>query len=216
MRLRAIVAGIALCAVPILAAAQEVRVAGQAFNAQRRIYYRGTVYEQTGLWYGGAGSMRLGPVRVGVGLLMGTAGGTDAANPSVKIRTTAVTAHYAPRPWLALGVQAEARRFESDAGVVVWRLIGANARVEPGLGVPGLRGIADISVLPASAVTGGSSLSMAVQATMGFAWSPGAGPWELRLAYRFERYDIASGSVSPERYEQFRGVIAAIGIPIGR
>ncbi len=215
MRLREVVAVLALCAGPIAGAAQEVRIVGQGYNAERRIYYRGAVYQQTALWYGGAGSLRLGPVRVGVSLLLGT-GPADAFNPKIQMRTTAVTLHYVPRPWLAVGAQAEARRFESDAGAVTWRLIGANARLEPGLGVPGLRGVADVSVLPASSVTGGPSLSMALQATVGVAWAPGGEGWELRLGYRFERYDIASSSASPERYEQFGGVTAGIGIPIGR
>jgi hypothetical protein len=38
----------------------------------------------------------------------------------------------------------------------------------------------------------------------------------FRIAYRFERFDIAATGASPERYEQFRGVVAEVGIRLGR
>jgi hypothetical protein len=207
---------LALCASPAPALAQQVRGFGQAFNVERRIYYRGAVYQQTGLWYGAAGSAALGPIQVGVSSFMGTAAGGGTASPDIKVRTTAVTVHYQVASWMALGVQAEARRFDSDAGATIWRMIGASARLEPGLGVAGLRGIADVSVLPASSVSGGPSLDMAVQATVGLAWAPSEGPVDLRLGYRFERYDIAGAGATPARYEQYRGVSAGVGIRLGR
>ena len=216
MRLQAALA-LALCASPIgTAAAQGVGGFGQTFNVERRIYYRGSVFQQTGLWFGAAGAVRLGPVQVGLSGLMGTVTGGGSVSPDVQIRTTAVTFHYLIAPWIALGVQAEARRFDSDAGTTMWRLIGVNARLDPGLGVAGLRGIADLSVLPASSVSGGPSLAMAVQATAGVAWAPGGGLVDLRLSYRFERYDIASAASTAARYEQYRGVNAGVGIQLGR
>jgi len=206
-----------LCASPIGAAtAQGVRGFGQAFNVERRVYYRGSVFQQTGLWYGAAGAIRLGPVQIGVSGLMGTVTGGGGVSPDIQIRTTAVTFHYILAPWIALGAQAEARRFDSDAGATVWRLIGANARFEPNLGIAGLRGIADVSVLPASSVSGGPALDNAIQATAGVAWAPGGGRMELRLSYRFERYDIASAASTAARYEQYRGVNVGIGILFGR
>ena len=214
MRLRAALV-LALCASPVGAAAQPVSGVGQAFNVQRRVYYRGTVYQQTGLWYGAAGAVRLGRMQVGLSALMGTVTGGGTASPDIQIRTTAVALHYLLAPWVALGVQAEARRFESDAGVTMWRLIGVNAHGEPGFGVAGLRGVADLSVLPASSVSGGPSLATAVQATVGAAFAPGGSPVEFRVVYRFERYDIAASGASPERYEQFRGVVAQVGIHLG-
>jgi hypothetical protein len=205
-----------LCACPIGAAAQPVSGFGQAFNVERRIYYRGAVYQQTGLWYGAIGAVRLGRMQLGVSALMGTASGGGAASPDIQIRTTAVTLHYMAAPWIALGVQAEARRFESDAGVTMWRLIGGNVRLEPGLGVAGLRGIAEISVLPASSVSGGPSLQTAMQAAIGAGFAPARSPLDFRVVYRFERYDVAASGTSPERYEQFRGVVAQVGIRLGR
>ena len=207
---------LALCTSPAAALAQQVGGFGQAFNVERRIFYRGAVYQQTGLWYGAAGSAALGPLRVGVSAFRGTATGGGASSPDIQIRTTAVTLHYLAGPWIALGLQAEARRFDSDAGATVWRMIGGSVRLEPGLGLLGLRGIADVSVLPASSVSGGPSLDMAVQATVGVAWAPGQGPVDLRLGYRFERYDIAGAGAMPARYEQYRGISAGVGIRLGR
>lgn len=215
MRFRAsLVLALGFC--PIGAAAQPLSGFGQAFNVERRIYYQGAVYQQTGLWYGAIGAVRLGSLQVGVSALMGTASGGGATSPDIQIRTTAVTLHYILAPWIALGVQAEARRFESDAGVTMWRLIGGNVRLEPGLGVAGLRGIAEISVLPASSVSGGPSLQTAMQAAIGAGFAPSGSPLDLRLVYRFERYDVAASGASPERYEQFRGIVAQVGIRLGR
>lgn len=215
MRLRAALV-LALCACPVEAAAQAADGFGQAFNVERRVYYHGAVYQQTGLWYGAAGAVRLGHMQLEVSALMGTVAGGGAASPDIQVRTTAVALRYVAAPWIALGVQAEARRFESDAGVTMWRLIGGNVRLEPGLGVAGLRGIADISVLPASSVSGGPSLQTAMQAAIGVGLAPSGFPLDFRLVYRFERYDIAASGTSPERYEQFRGVVAQVGIRLGR
>jgi hypothetical protein len=175
------------------------------------------VHEQTGLFFGGAGAVRLGPLRVGVSGLMGTLSGDGGAtNPDVKVRTTAVTAHIAVAPGVLLGAQAEARRFEADAGVTAWRLIGANVRLEPGLGLAGLRALADVAVLPASSVSNGPKLKVAIQATVGASFAPRGGPLVMRIGYRFERYDIDATGASPERYEQFRGLVAEAGLSLGR
>jgi hypothetical protein len=215
VRLRAALV-LVLCACPVAVAAQSLDGFGQAFNVERRVYYHGAVYQQTGLWYGVDGVVLLGRVQLGVSALMGTVAGGGAADPDIQIRTTAVTLRYIAAPWIALGVQAEARRFESDVGVTMWRLIGGNVRLEPGLGVAGLRGIADISVLPASSVSGGPSLQTAMQAAIGVGLAPSGSPLDFRVVYRFERYDIAASDASPERYEQFRGVVAQVGIRLGR
>jgi hypothetical protein len=89
-------------------------------------------------------------------------------------------------------------------------------RLEPPLGLAGLRGLAYASVLPASSVTGGPSLKMAVQATARAAVAPAGSPVEFRVGYRFERYDISASGLTLERYEQFRGIVAEAGIRLGR
>jgi hypothetical protein len=213
---RARLTALILLVVPLPVAAQGIAGDAAGFNVQRRVYYQGAVYEQTGLWYGASGAARLGPVRLGLRGLFGSLTGGGAQSPDVTVRATTVTLDFAIAPWGMLGAQAEARRFESDAGVVMWKLLGGNVRLEPGLGLAGLKGVADVSLLPASSVSGGPSLAMAVQATVGVGYSPGRSGLELRLGYRFERYDISASATSPERYEQFRGIVAEAGIRLGR
>ncbi len=216
MTRRGALLALALVALPLPATAQSLAGGAAGFNVQRRIYYQGAVYEQTGLWYGASGAARLGPLRLGLSGLFGSLTGGGVLNPDVTIRSTTVTLHAVAAPWLMIGAHAEARRFESDAGVVSWTMLGGNVRVEPGLGLAGLRGFADVSVLPASSVSGGPSLKMAVEATVGVGITPARSGLTFRLGYRFERYDIAASGASPERYEQFRGIVAEAGVRLGR
>ena len=214
MRRRAIVLA-ALLTWPGLVEAQGLGAG--AFNAQRRIYLQGGVLEQTGLLAGGSAVLGLGPLRVGVSGWMGTLKGDGGAtNPDAKARTTSAFARVLVAPGVQVGGQYEVRRFESEAMVAVWSLMGANARLEPGLGVPGLQGLIDVSVLPASSVSEGPKLKMAVQTTVGVSFGLPRSPLSVRIAYRFERFDIEATGSSPERYEQFRGLVVEAGLRLGR
>jgi len=202
---------------PCAAHAQRLSVAADGFNVQRRVFLQNAVVEQTGMWIGGSGTVRLGKLRVGLSGLMGTLKGDGTpANPEVKARATALTVGIAFTPALTVGAQMEARRFDADAGTTSWRLIGGRARLEPGLGIPGLRGLADLAVLPASSVSGGPSLKMALETTVGLSFRPSRSVFQARLAYRFERFDIGAQGLAGERYEQFRGLMVEAGIGIGR
>lgn len=202
---------------PAAAQAQRLTLTAGGFNVQRRVYLQGSVLEQTGVWMGASGMARLGKLRVGLSGLMGTfKGDGSAANTDVKARSTAVTVQFAFVPALMAGIQVEARRFDADAGATSWRLIGGRARFEPGLGVPGLRGLADVAVLPASSVSGGPSLKTAMEVTVGLTLAPPRSALLARLAYRFERFDVAAQGLAAERYEQFRGLVAEVGVRLGR
>jgi hypothetical protein len=202
---------------PAAAQAQRLSLAAGGFNVQRRVFLEHSVYQQTGMWIGGSGTVSLGKARIGLSGLMGTLkGDSGSVNPDVKARATAVTAQFAFTPTLLAGVQVEARRFDTDAGVTSWRLIGVRARYEPGLGMPGLRGLADLAVLPASSVSGGPSLKMALETTVGLSFSPQGSMLQARLAYRFERFDIGAQGLAGERYEQFRGLVVEAGVRLGR
>ena len=80
----------------------------------------------------------------------------------------------------------------------------------------GLRGFADVSVLPSSSVTDGPKLKVALQVAAGASYSPPRSPLRLRLGYRFERYDIEASGLTGERFEQFRGIVVEAGIGLGR
>jgi hypothetical protein len=207
----------ALVLLPAAALAQGLSGEVGAFNIQRRLSYQTAVYEQTGVAVGAAGAVRVGPVSLHLRGLFGTlkGDGTDP-NPDVKVRTTAATLEFAVGPWIAVGAVAEARRFDADAGVSTWRLFGVVARIEPDLGLPGLRGLAEGVLLPAGSVSDGPKASAAFQFVVGVSYQPRRSPLRARLGYRFERYDFAASGLSPERYEQFRGVVAEAGFRLGR
>ena len=202
---------------PLPVAAQGISGDAGAFNIQRRLYYQSAVYEQTGVAFGGAGTARLGPVLLRVSGLFGTLKGDGSAlNPDVKLRTTALALEVAVQPWLTLGGVAEARRFDADAGTTTWKLFGASGRLEPSLGLPGLRGLAEGTFLPSGSVSGGPKTKTAFQFLVGVSYQAPRGPFQLRVGYRFERYDFEASGLSPERYEQFRGVVAEAGLRLGR
>ena len=202
---------------PTLVRAQGLNVAAGAFNARRGIYYQSAVHEQTGAMVGGNGALRFGRLRIGAGGWMGTLKGDGTAtNPDVKARTTSATVQFLVVPGVLVGAQYEVRRFEADVAVTVWKLMGANVRMEPGLGIPGLRGLIDASLLPSSSVSGGPKLTMAVQATVGVVYAPPRSPLVLRLGYRVERYDVEAAGTSSARFEQFQGLVAEAGLSLGR
>jgi len=203
--------------VPGAASAQRLSLTGGGFNVQRRVFLQNSLVQQTGMWIGGSGTVRLGKLRIGLSGLMGTLKGDgSSSNPDVKVRATALTVGIAFAPAVTVGAQVEARRFDADAGITAWRLIGGCLRFEPGLGIPGLRGLADLAVLPASSVSGGPSLKMALETTVGLTFSPPRSVLQARLAYRFERFDIGAQGLAGERYEQFRGLMVEVGVRLGR
>ncbi len=199
------------------AAAQTLAGGGVAYNVEHRILYQGAVREQTGLWTGGEGSLRLGPVRVGLGGVMGTlSGGTDPANPERKVRSSVVTLLIRPARWVELGAEAEARRFESDIATTVWRLAGPSLRISAPLGPAGLAGTAHVSYFPLATVTGDQKIALAFRGSVGVSLSPPRVPITAQVAYRFERFDFAASAGGSERLEQFRGVTAGLGFRLGR
>ncbi len=217
MRRSALVLALGTLLLPAAAQAQRFTVNAGGFNVQRRVYLQGSVLEQTGVWIGAGGTAAIGKLRIGLSGLMGTfKGDGSAANTDVKARTTALTVGLAFNPAVTAGIQLEGRRFEGDAGTSSWRMIGARARFEPGLGIPGLRGLADIAILPASSVSGGPSLKMALEVTVGASLAPPRSRLLARLGYRFERFDVSAQGMAAERYEQFRGLVVEAGVRLGR
>ena len=219
MRRSALVLALGTLLLPAAVHAQRLTVSAGGFNVQRRVYLQGAVLEQTGMWIGAGGTAALGKLRVGLTGLMGTfkGKGSDPANTDVKARTTALTVGLAFNPAVTAGIQLEGRRFEADAGTSSWRMIGARARFEPGLGIPGLRGLADIAILPASSVSGGGpSLKMAMELTVGASLAPPRSKLLARFGYRFERFDVSAQGLAAERYEQFRGLVVEVGLRLGR
>ena len=199
----------ALAALAPTATAQSLEGSASTFTVQNHMRFANATMEQTGQWFGADGAVRFGRLRAGVGVAMGLLGGSEAdeaLNPSRDARTTNITFHGYALPWLATGISAEARHFDTEFGPTVWRLIGANVQAAPSLG-GALEGLADISYWPAATVINGQSMSMAFRAVLGATYRVKTTPVYVRLAYRFERFDFEAQGSTPARLEQFRGAM---------
>ena len=202
---------------PARAAAQSLSAAATVFNAQHRISFAGTVSERTGVFIGAGGAARLGPVQIGLTSLMGSlADSEDPANSATSVRSTSLTVMVRAAPWVALGAEAEARVFDADGGVTSWLLLGATARLTPPMGGSGLAGLIEVTMFPAATSRPlGASISPALRGTAGVSFAFN-GPFEARLGYRFERFDFAADAGGDARLEQFRGIVAGVGLRLGR
>lgn len=198
--------------------AQHVSGVGGVFTAVRRTGYEGATYEQTGVMFGAAGEAGLGPVTVVISILMGKLTGDDGdLHPPVDMRSTSAALRVRVVPWLALGVQAEARRLASDVGgTSVWRLIGPQVLVTPALGVIGLHAIGELSYFASATVTSGPKMTTALRTLIGAGFASRGGGLSARVGYRFERYDVSDNGISRARLEQFDGVVAEVGFRLGR
>jgi opacity protein-like surface antigen len=188
------------------AAAQRLEGALSTFTVQNHVHFSNATFEQTGQWFGLDGAVRFGRLRASAGVFFGSLRGSEtdeALHPARDARATALALHGYALPWLAGGLQAEAKHFDSDFGPVVWRLIGANVLATPALG-DALEGLADITYWPAATVIDGESMSMAFRALIGATYRV-APAVHVRLAYRFERFDFEGQGTSAPRLEQFRG-----------
>ncbi len=207
----------AAAALPAPARAQRLSGSAMGYNVQHRVLFADSVLEQTGFWFGLEGAVQLGRIRIGVSGLFGTlSGDSSATNPDRDVRVTTITAHTLVAPWAAVGLELEAKRFETDLGVTVWRLIGLNARLTPPLGGAGLRGVAELSYFASASVLDGPTMGPAMRGVFGVAYEAPRGPLVLRLAYRFERFDMKADGAATERAEQLRGVTAGVGLRLGR
>jgi len=203
--------------IPTAAGAQSFEVAAGGFVVQRRIEYRGAFYQQSGLCSSVAGTVRAGRLRAAWRLYAGTlAGASGAPNADARLRAEATALEVVASPALSLGVQREVRRFESDAGVTVWEMMGGAVRLEPQFGIRGLRGLVDLSVLGAGGQRGGADFGSAVQTAVGASFNPGDGRFRVRLAFRFERYDQPESATGPQRLEQFSGLAVEAALRLGR
>lgn len=211
-----VLAGV-LAAAPRATAAQRLSGSVVAHTVQNHVRFADTVIEQTGTWFGAEGAVQISMVRLGVSGLIGSlAGDGGAAHPDRDVRVSSVTLHVFPAPWIGMGAEAEAKRFETDLGVTAWRLIGGNIRLTPQFGSSGLRGLAELSYFASAEVVDGPSIDRAVRGVFGVSYEPPRAPVSVRLAYRLERFDFAAQGAAVPRLEQFRGAVVAAGLRLGR
>lgn len=220
--MRAAVAGAAAL---LMATALQAQVApfglegsGLAYNAQLVVRYQGELQKQTGTLLGASGSAQAGPITLIVGGFTGTLRPSAAtpSNPGRSARTTWVGLYVRPAPFIAVGGEAEARRYETAVGTAWVRLIGVSASVTLPTGVPRLAGTASLDYLPLSSASGSDTLSVAVRGTFGLSYSPAALPILVHVAYRIERFDFKAVGGQPRRLEQLDGIVVGAGLRIGR
>jgi hypothetical protein len=198
--------------------AQSLGGGAMGYVVTRRVSYQGAVRQQTGMWVGVEGSVRLGMVTVGASGFFGKMAGDSApaTNPDLDMRVSNVWGRFNAAPWVDLGVILEARRQASAVGVTTWRLIGPMVRLTPSLGVSGLEGSAEVAYFASASVVGGEAISPALRATLGARYTPPGGHLEFAVGYRLERFDFAAMAGNPARLEQFSGIVAGASVRLGR
>lgn len=201
-----------------LGQAGVVNAMGLGYQVQYHVRYSGEVEEQTGTLAGGEGSLRLGVIEIGgQGLVGQLVGGSGTTIPDRTVRFS--SAWVSLRLWNAasIGGVFEARRYETMMGASVWHLLGGRARLSPTLGPPGLAGVVDVAYFVWVNAPGLAVPTVALRGEVGVAFAPGNGPIVLQVAYRFERFDFReSGFGSAARLEQGRGLVAGLGLRLGR
>jgi hypothetical protein len=208
---RALQLVLAVWCIPVIAQAQRFGGSVAIYNAQHRVLFGDSVLEQTGMLFGVSGTARLGRLELRAAGMFGSLSGDSAAvNPERQVRVSTLSAYVVASPVLAVGLDAEAKRFETDLGVTVWRLVGPSLRLTPSLGGTGLSGLAEVSYFAMAQVIGGASMGPAMRGTFGVQYQSPRGPLSVSLAYRMERFDFDASTGG--RLEQLRGATAGIGL----
>ena len=191
---RAVVVATAACVVllPPTLWAQDGTSIGGVTSAVRL----GTLSEnesQTGRWTGVDGHFRWGHFTVGGRILAGGLGGNPSRQDS-DIRRSEISIRLRPRPWLHVGVQAEALRVSNDLVRSIGRMFGVGAAVKSGLGVPGLSATGAIAVYPITSVVASRSLARPRSLEVGMAYRVAGVPFEGHLSYLMETVDYKGAS----------------------
>jgi len=192
---------------------------GAGYMARHRTHVQDSVLEQTGVWFGGQGLLRVGPlILAGRGLMGKLSGDAAVTNPDRTVRVTTVSAQYAVTPTLALGAALEARRTETDVDVTVWKLLGPAVRFAPSFGVPGLVGLVDVRYFAVVTLPEGvqEKMSVALEADLGVSYTAPASGLTISVGYRLERFDFSAVGTAPARLEQVSGLTVGVGLRLGR
>jgi hypothetical protein len=163
---------------------------------------------QTGAMAGAEGRLSLGRYSLFVRGLSGRLSGTGLARD---VRLTGIALRRPVVSWLAVGVEAEAQRRESDRDIELWRLYGVGATVHAGLGNAGLRAAGEVAWFPLTAQVASRPISTAVRAEVGLGYAAPRWPIEAQLSYRFEEIGFSEGVDL-----RFGGVMVGVGVIFGR
>lgn len=197
-----------------------VAVSGSAlaYQAEYLLRFEGAVQEQSGTLLGGEGALRIRRFRLLARGFTGTLAPSDQdpANPRRQVRVSEASLQFTPVRSLSFGADVAARRYVTNVGTTLWRLVGASAGLSQNLGTSALVATADIAVYPLAKVTNDAKLRVAMRAVCGLQVAPGSGRFVLQLAYRFERFDFEGLGNTPARLDQMQAIAAGIGVRLGR
>ncbi|HEY3278866.1 MAG TPA: hypothetical protein VGJ83_00015 [Gemmatimonadales bacterium] len=208
-----------LVAVLVLAArsspAQRVEVTGFGLVAGPRsaVLHEGVRETVEGVWLGAVLEVKVGRVLVSGTGLRGTldpvanAVRRDGGEQGVLVR-------FEPRAGFGVEAMYTARAFRSAVGYQRWDILGVGAWVSVPLGDPALRAHARASYLPAVRVSGQPSPNVALAAEVGASATPRGTPLQIRLTYRFERFDFPGQPTA--RLEEFDRIALEVGYRMRR
>jgi hypothetical protein len=205
--------------VPLRAQNTGAGIAGAALaqRVQYRLRYAGGIHDQSGTWLAAEGMAHLGLVFIRTSLASGAlSGDTSAVNPDRTFRVTSLSIGIRPTAWLEFGPDVMARRVESSASTVIWRLLGGHLGIALPLGLEGLAGTATGTYYASRAVTGDEKLNLALTGELGVSFAPPGIVMMLRISYRFERYDFDALGGNQPRLEQARSLVAGVGLSLRR
>ncbi len=192
-----------------LAAQSSLSGGGLLYTVQYGV--RGSPVVRTGTWVGGGGTGRVGVLSLTIRGVSGTLT-SSASSPQSTVHLTEVSVRVHPAPWLALGGEAEALRFETSGTTALWRLYGVGASVSAGIGAEGLAAVAEAALFPGTNLIPQDSVDQPGRVEVGLRYAPPRAHVEMQFTYRLERFPFKT-TRTPER---LAGLVASFGVRLGR
>lgn len=209
---------------PIFAALLLAAATAQAAHAQhiegrvgvQRMTYslsdNGAQGHLTGTILGGAVTLQLGTLHLGIAGQTGQlAGGYSVLTPR-DLRSTTLNAGIQAAPWLELGAMAVARREAQDTSVILQRLGGAYVHITPMLGYGDMQGLVDLAYFPLTSVANVDNPRFGLAAGIGVRFAPANGPVLLQISYQLFRIDHQAETGPTPRLEQTQGLTLEVGL----
>ena len=209
-RLAAALALLGAAAQPALAQHIEGRVAVQRLTYS--LSDNGTQGRLTGTMLGGALTLQLGALHLGVAGQTGQLAGGDSVLTSRDLRSTTLNAGIQATPWMEFGAMAIARREAQDTSVILQRLGGAYVHITPMLGYGDIQGLVDFAYFPLTSVANVDNPKFGLAAGIGVRFAPANGPVLLQISYRLFRIDHQATTTLTPRLEQDQGLMLEVGL----
>ena len=162
---------------------------------------------RSGTLLGAEGQFRTGNVSLTIRGLSGTLSPDSSGIGERQFRRTDVSLQLSVTPWLALGADAQALRFESGSTATLWRLYGPSVALSGALGAEGLRGEAEVAIFPAGQVVPKDSLGIPVRLEVGLGYAPARSRLGFRVGYRVDVIYLDA-----KRAERLGGLLGGVSL----